>query len=223
MIEELKRAIRSGSPSNKYMLELSWGNLDSRRLNILCKAASLPENKINPVTVAYHGRKLHLRGDTDYPSTYEITIYDDDNLSFRKFFDKWLLAIDDPGKYKTKLTDDNPGSGFLNNLIEGVKDIKDNIEDNINDIKDLPNRVTDTVSDWFYGFTGMGSTTAGKLDFATPLKIWQLDWQGNKVYGYELENAYPISLGSIQYGADKQNELVEFSVTFAFSSFSVCS
>lgn len=221
MIESLKRALGAGARPNQYLLELSWGDLDSERLNILCKAASLPEGKLSTVTAAYHGRKVVLRGEMEYPETYDITIYDDANLTFRKFFDRWLLAIDDPGRYKTKLTDGvaGGGGGFLKNLIDNVNDVIDTVNRNIDDIKDLPGRLKTTVSDWFYGYTGFGETSIGHMPFAAPLKIWLLDHNGNKIHGYELENAYPIALGQIDLGAEKQNEVVEFQVTFAYSDY----
>ena len=220
MIEELKRALGAGARPNQYLLELAYGDLDSEKLNILCKAASLPEAKVSTITAAYHGRKVVLRGETEFPETYDITIYDDANLSLRKFFHQWLLSIDDPGKYKTKLTDETSGNkGFLGNLISNIKDIKDRVEAEINDIKDLPGRITSTIKDWAVGYTGLGDSKQGRMEFATELKVYLLDHQGAKVYGVALENAYPIALSAVDLAADKQNEVVEFNVTFAFSNY----
>lgn len=220
MIEELKRALGAGSRPNQYLLEISYGNLDSEKLNILCKSASLPEYKISTVTAAYHGRKVVLRGETEFPETYEITVYDDANMSLRRFFSKWLLAVDDPARYNTKLTDKAAGGGgFLGNLISEVEGLADRVEEEINDLEDLPNRVTQTVKDWALGYVGLGSGSEGSMEFATEIKIWTLDHTGAKVHGYELENAYPIGLGSVELGAEKQNEVIEYPVTFAFSDF----
>ena len=220
MIEELKRALGAGSRPNQYLLEIAYGGLDSERLNILCKGASLPEYRISTVTAAYHGRKVVLRGETEYPENYEITVYDDADMSLRKFFSKWLLAVDDPGRYKTKLTDGVGGSkGFLGQLLEDVGEIADRVEAELDDLRDLPGRAMQTVKDWAVGYTGIGSTAGGNMDFATSIRIWTLDHTGAKVHGYELENAYPIGLSSVDLDAEKQNEVIEYNVTFAFSDF----
>ena len=219
MIEELKRALGAGSRPNQYLLEIAYGDLDSEKLSILCKEASLPEYKISTVTAAYHGRKIVLRGETEYPETYEITVYDDASMSLRRFFAKWLLTVDDPGKHKTKLTDTVSGSkGFLGQLVENVEGIVDRVEEEINDLKDLPGRITQTVTDWALGYVGIGGGGAS-MDFATEIKIWTLDHAGAKVHGYELENAYPIGLSAVDLSAEKQNEVIEYTVTFAFSDF----
>lgn len=220
MIEDLKRALGAGSRTNQYMLELSYGELDSQKFNILCKAASLPEAKISTVTAAYHGRKVVLRGETEFPETYEVTIYDDASMSMRKFFGQWMLAIDDPGKYKTKLTDDITGSkGFIGEIIDNVNDFVDQVENEINDLKDLPNRVQETVSSWWAGYTGLGGGLNNSMEFATSINVWLLNHQGEKIHGVTLEDAYPIGMGQIDLGADKQDEVVEYPVTFAFSDF----
>lgn len=222
MINDLKRSLGAGSRPNKYLLELSWGNLDSERLNILCKAASLPESKITTITAGYHGRKLVLRGDTEFPETYDISIYDDANMSFRKFFIEWMRAIDNHLEYNTKLSDSVSGAlGFIGNIIKNVNDTIDEIESNIDDIKDLPNRVTTTLKNWAYGYAGLPTSDYGNMKFAAPLKIWLLDHNGNKVHGVELENAFPVTLGSVDLAADKQNEIVEYNITFAFSEFNI--
>lgn len=220
MIDELKRQLGGGARPSKYLLELSWGELDSQKLNVLCKAASLPEVKLTTVTAAYHGRKVVLRGETEFPETYDITVYDDQNLTLRKFFARWMLAIDDPGKYKTKLTDLAPArKGFLGQLISTVDEIKDQIKEEIADLKDLPGRIESTVSNWANGYFGIEDNAGGSMEFAAPLRIWLLDHTGAKVHGYELEDAYPISLGNIDLSAEKQNEIVEYSITFAFSGY----
>ena len=221
MIENLKRAMGAGARTNKYLLELAWGDLDSAKLNVLCKAAALPEVKISTVTAGYHGRHLVLRGEAEFPETYEITIYDDASMSLRQFFCRWMLAIDDPGKYKTKLHDGSIGgnTGFIGQLINDASSVIDEIEENLNDLKDLPGRIEQTATDWLYGYVGMTAPSAGMMEFAAPLRIWMLDGSGNKVHGCEFENAYPVTLGQVELGADKQDEVVEYSVTLAFSDF----
>ena len=96
-IRDLKNALGTGlgSRKNKYLLEISFADIDSARLNILCKTASLPQRTIEPVSAWCHGRKYNMRSETNYGGNYELTIVDDSDLTFRQFFDAWMKQIDD--------------------------------------------------------------------------------------------------------------------------------
>ena len=68
-----------------------------------------------------------------------------------------------------------------------------------------------------------GMTGASVLaDYQAYMKVWQLDGEGNKVYGYEIQNIFPTSIGEVTYDDSETDSLVEFNVTFAFSEFDPC-
>lgn len=51
------------------------------------------------------------------------------------------------------------------------------------------------------------------------ITIWQLSSNGDKVYGYVLENAFPSGIGEVILSDSEENSLTEFTVTFTFSEF----
>lgn len=65
--------------------------------------------------------------------------------------------------------------------------------------------------------TGSGDTP--KLTYQTNVEIWQLDQNGNKIYGYVLQNAFPKTVGTVELDDSNDSALSEFSVNFAFSEF----
>ena len=159
-INELLRQLNGGLFKNKYRLELPFTGLDGKKLDCLCSSASLPQKTLNTVSASYRGRKVNLRGDTDFGDAYTITVYDDSSLSLRKAFDRWMEAMD-PLAYDT-------------------------------------------------------SPTGG--DYRSIITIWQLDMQGNKVYGYRMEDAFVTQLGEVSYDSSEQNSIVSFTVTLTYSN-----
>jgi hypothetical protein len=58
-----------------------------------------------------------------------------------------------------------------------------------------------------------------KNAYKSDVSIWQLDSSGNKVYGYQLQNAFPSSVGTVALDDTGDGGLSEFSVVFTFSEF----
>ena len=94
-INDLKNALNGGSKKNKFLVELSYSEADSRKLNLLCKTANFPSKSISPVSTWYHGRKYNMRAEVDYGGSIDLTFLDDDELSIRKFFDEWMKKKDE--------------------------------------------------------------------------------------------------------------------------------
>ena len=216
-INDLKHNLAGGSRKNKFLIELTFGSLDSSKFNCLCTTASFPSRQIQTVTVSRHGRKYPVRSETDYGNTYEVTVLDDNQLSLRKFFDSWLTYVDD----STKESGDfyamrDSRNSFLSKFKNACSSIKD-IADGIQSIASNPKA---------FGQKILGKTVGNILgssynapDYQAELTIWQLDTLGNKVYGYNLENVFITGLGEVTYGDSELDSLVEYNVTFTFSEF----
>lgn len=97
-ISELKKHLGDGFGlrKNKYLLELPVGIDGGRSINFLVQAVSLPERNMTTSYVWHKGRKYNVRGETEYPGTYEISLVDDSEMSKRKIFDDWMFRVDNP-------------------------------------------------------------------------------------------------------------------------------
>ena len=130
-INDLKYNLAGGSRKNKFLIELTFGSLDSAKFNCLCTNAQFPGRQIQTVTVSRHGRKYPVRSETDYGNTYEVTVLDDNKLSLRQFFDSWLTYVDDStkesGSFYAMRDSRNSFLNKLKNACSAVKDLADGI------------------------------------------------------------------------------------------------
>ena len=216
-INDLKQNLAGGSRKNKFLIELSFGALDSAKFNCLCTSAQFPSRQIQTVSVSRHGRKYPLRSETDYGNTYEVTVLDDNKLSLRKFFDSWLTYVDDSTKESTDFyAMQDSRNSFLAKFKNACSSIKE-ISDGVQSIASNPKAFADKI---------LGKTVGNMLgvnhnipEYQAELTIWQLDTLGNKVYGYNLENVFISGIGEVSYGDAELDTLVEYNVTFTFSEF----
>jgi len=81
------------------------------------------------------------------------------------------------------------------------------------------NTVDDTSTDKSKPKIFIGGKDTPKLTYQSPVEIWQLDQNGNKVYGYMLLNAFPKEVGTVELDDSNDSALSEFSVNFAYSEF----
>lgn len=220
-INDLKYNLGAGSRKNKFLIELSFGNLDSAKFNCLCTSASFPSRTINTVTVSRHGRKYPMRSETDYGNTYEVTVLDDDKLTLRKFFDSWLTVIDDTTKESTNFyaMQDSRNSffKFFNKLRKAGSALKD-VVNGVSSIMKNPSEFASKILGKTIGNI-TGSNAFNNPVYQAELTVWQLDGLGNKVYGYNLENVFITSIGEVTYSDSELDTLVEYNLTFTFSEF----
>ena len=217
-INDLKYNLGAGSRKNKFLLELSFGNLDSAKFNCLCTSASFPSRTINTVTVSRHGRKYPMRSETDYGNTYEVTVLDDDKLTLRKFFDSWLTVIDDTTKESSNFyAMQDSRNSFFNKLRKAGSALKD-VVDGVQSIASNPKAFASKILGKTIGNI-TGSSTFNNPEYQAELTVWQLDGLGNKVYGYNLENVFITSIGEVTYSDSELDTLVEYNLTFTFSEF----
>lgn len=217
-INDLKYNLGAGSRKNKFLIELSFGNLDSAKFNCLCTSASFPSRTINTVTVSRHGRKYPMRSETDYGNTYEVTVLDDDKLTLRKFFDSWLTVIDDTTKESTDFyAMQDSRNSFFNKLRKAGSALKD-VVDGVSGIMKNPSEFASKILGKTIGNI-TGSDAFNNPEYQAELTVWQLDGLGNKVYGYNLENVFITSIGEVTYSDSELDTLVEYNLTFTFSEF----
>jgi hypothetical protein len=60
------------------------------------------------------------------------------------------------------------------------------------------------------------SSSFTPLDYYRNLSVTQLDRREQKGKKYLFANAYPINVSAIELGYDKNNEIEEFTVEFAY-------
>ena len=214
-INDLKKHLGPGLGlrKNKYLIEIPVPGIEGRTLNILCRSAGLPERNISTTTIHHKGRKYQVRGETDYGSEYEISVLDDSDMKIRQIFDKWAEKVD-----KSKPNN----AGILGSAIDAASPgLLDNIKSGIELIGDVKDAVENPalMTDFFLGFIDQGGALSAAL-YQTDINIWQLNNEGDKVYGYTLQNAFPKQVGIVTLDDGDENTMSEFSVTFAFSEFS---
>lgn len=209
-IEDLKKNLGPGLGlrKNRFLIEVPVPGASGQKLNILCTATSLPERTIGTVDIFSKGRKYKIRGETEFPGTYNISIIDDSDMSIRQLFDAWLDLVDQTAPK------DNGILGVLgNNAV--------NLGTTISGIISAAN----TFKSYFQFDKGLSfvlNTITGTRSaplYQTEVNIWQLDAVGNKVYGYQLQNAYPSSVGTVELDDGEENTMSEFSVDFSYSEF----
>lgn len=66
-------------------------------------------------------------------------------------------------------------------------------------------------------FSAFAIDPLGPRGFYKTLSVEQLNKQGATIRSYEYRNAYPVSVSSIDLAYDKNNEVEEFTVEFAYS------
>lgn len=194
-INDLKYSLGKGAGirKNKYMIEIPIAGTDGHTFNILCKSASLPSRTINVASVWRNGRKYNMRAETDYGGNYEVTILDDSDMTIRKSIDRWMKKVDNSTPAGTS------ASSFELDFIDNI----------INTGQDILN----TGINYFFG------TNSSLAEYQTDINIWQLDNNGNKIYGYKLQNAFPTMISELQYDDAELDTLADFNISFTFSEF----
>lgn len=74
-----------------------------------------------------------------------------------------------------------------------------------------------SLSKWFETIDSMSKQMANPDDYMITAKIYQLDVQGNPVFGVQLNNVFISSIGSINFDDSSNDQLSEFSLTFCYS------
>jgi len=203
-----------GLRRNKYLLEIPVPGVEGAKINVLARSAGFPERNITTSSLFNKGRKYNIRGETDYGSTYVVSIVDDSNMNIRRKFDEWLRLVDD-----SKPTNAGLFSGASYEASTGAA--LDLLKSGIgvaNQIKRTTKNPIQDLGDFFMGSIDEGLAGA-VARYQTDINIWQLAADGKTVYGYKLQNAFPSQMGIVTLDDGDANTLSEFSITFTFSEF----
>lgn len=211
-ITDLKKQLGPGLGlrKNKYLLEIPIPGVEGAKINVLARSAGLPERTIKTTQMFHKGRVYNVRGETDYGSTYEVSILDDSEMTIRKKLDTWMKNVDNSKK-----------PGGLSSYETGLSDVLSVIKSGVqlgNQIKNVIQNPKEAIGGFFLGAIdpGQGPSLA---KYQTDINVWQLTSGGQKVYGYKLQNAFPQQVGVVTLDDGDENTLSEFSITFAFSEF----
>jgi hypothetical protein len=66
--------------------------LDAEKIRFTCRASSIPPAIVDPVEIAYFGRRVKYSGDRRYPD-WNITVMLDADWFAREMFERWSSAI----------------------------------------------------------------------------------------------------------------------------------
>lgn len=198
-----------GIRSNLYLLECAIKGADARKLAVLCLSTSLPERNIGKVDLFHKGRKYTIRGETELTGTYTINITDDSEMKLRRYFDSWMKEVDN-----TTPKTENALAGLIGGEAGDFMESVNGVIKAVNSIK----------SAWQVdgGLSWIKNTITGKnvpAGYMTNVNIWQLSKTRQKLRGYALQGCFPIELGAIETDDSNENQLSQFSVTFAYSDF----
>ena len=68
------------------------GGGPARKLEFLCKAASLPGSTVGPIIIPFRGRELKIAGDRKFEE-WTITVINDTDFAIRDAFEGWMNTI----------------------------------------------------------------------------------------------------------------------------------
>ena len=94
-IDQFKAQLpNGGARPNHFRIELisPIGNLTSDKVELLCKAASLPATTINDIPVMYRGRAVHVAGEQSF-QPWTVTVINNDAFSARRVLEQWSDLI----------------------------------------------------------------------------------------------------------------------------------
>lgn len=78
--------------------------------NFMCRATTLPESTINPITIPYFGRQIKIAGNRTY-NDWSVQVMNDEDFAIRDSFERWHSYINSiqsnisavaPATYKTQ-------------------------------------------------------------------------------------------------------------------------
>ena len=94
-IDQFKAQLpNGGARPNHFRIELisPIGSLTSDKVELLCKAASLPATTMNDIPVMYRGRAVHVAGEQSF-QPWTVTIINADDFHARNVLEQWSDLI----------------------------------------------------------------------------------------------------------------------------------
>ena len=90
-VENFKsRLIGGGARNNLFKVLVTFDGIDSNQLSFMCKAASLPGSRVEPISVPFRGREIFVSGDRTFDQPWTVTVINDIDRSMKAEFEKWM-------------------------------------------------------------------------------------------------------------------------------------
>ena len=221
-LSDLKKQLGDGLGirSNLYGIVVPLPYEGSYKLAVLAKSTSLPERNVGTVDIYHKGRRYKIRGETDLQGTYTINMTDDSDMKLRQFFDAWMKSVDNTtpefagivgemfqGQWADAL---NVASGVLQGIGQVARDIKSSGNTWLERVKN-------------YSVSNLKSQISDNqilAPYQVDVEVYQLAVNNkDAIYGYRLQNCFPIEVGAVEIADENENQLSEFSVQLAYSDF----
>lgn len=168
----------------------------SRTRAIVCKAAKVPEFKINSTELHYMTRPIHVPGGRTH-SAFSSTFFSTNDYNTYNLFTTWQGLFN---------SFHNNRRGFIDSSV-GIGDYVQEVE------------VTTNPSSLYADITlehfSPESTGIGILE-SIPLLNLLLPGDNTKIATYRLKNAYPTSIGGLSFSHDDSDQFQSYDVEFNY-------
>ena len=96
-IHEFQSEFKGGVRPNLFQCRVfppSRKIMGVRGFEFHCKGTSMPASTVGNIPVPYHGRQLMVPGDRTF-ADWTVTVFNDDGMKIRGYFEEWMAAIQD--------------------------------------------------------------------------------------------------------------------------------
>lgn len=119
----------------------------ARKLNFLCRAASIPEMVQDHIDVPYFGRMVKFAGDRRYPD-WTVTIMNDEDWLIRRAIEQWQAYQNDPVENDMSAIAYSTAYKMTATVQQYNKDGKTNTQGVYNFVGLFPKEISSTPLDW---------------------------------------------------------------------------
>jgi len=197
MISEILDVVKSGARKNKYRVTVPTAGGLSRDIDILCHTTSLPGKTLTPTEMIVKGRKALIRGEMSFDGSWEMTIYNTEDMEARNYFLEWIDEV---------MNTNMDAQGLLGGLSVGGVSISE-VSRAISGVGDILTNLSENPLSILGGL---------QPSYQRDIKIEQLDYEGDTQAEATLIGAFPTSIGQVDYD-DSTGEISTTTITFAYT------
>ena len=196
-VSDILDVVKSGARKNKYRVTVPILGSLSNDIDILCHTATLPAKTLTPTELIMKGRKYMLRGEMTFDSSWEMTIYNTEDMQARKYFLQWIEDV---------MNTSMDAQGLLGGLsVGGIS------------LGEASRAITGAVSI----ASNLGENPLSLLgglqaDYQRDIRVEQLNSNGEVEAQAILIGAFPTSVGAVDYD-DSTGEVSTCTITFAYT------
>lgn len=189
------------------------GVLYNKTLDILCKAAQIPEITTKVNQVGFDGRLVSIPSVLEFNNTISMTFYVDEASTTRRLMEYWCYCAD--SAVTSHETTPAYGGSVVSNIVGEALDIGARF------VKKATDGVP-VVSGLVGGFLGTsgGTSSTSISDITGTITLTLLSYNGTPIASYKLYNAFPTRVSGYQLKDDDTSSISEFEVSFSYTHFS---